>query len=50
MPTPECEYCGKSEPEVELINFGGIYYCKGWCLETAKENARINSKESEKEQ
>jgi hypothetical protein len=34
-----CEYCGKSE---NLVNFGGLYYCEGFCLDAAKEAARIN--------
>lgn len=41
----ECELCGKSEPEVRLVDFGDVKVCEGYCLNQAKENARINERD-----
>ena len=41
-----CEYCGKSE---NLVNYGGLFYCEGWCLDKAKQAEEINMKDQFRE-
>jgi len=49
MSEPECSYCGAHSNDADLENFGGLFYCKGWCLDTAKDDARINERDKELE-
>ncbi len=50
MSDKECEFCGAHENDADLVNFGGLYYCRGWCLDNAIENEIINERDKELEE
>ena len=46
MLNDHCQYCGKS---ADLVEFNEELYCKGWCVEQAREAAKINEADDVKE-